>query len=202
MNPIDLHSQISDFIYKSTLRAEAHENLDEVIRDYLARGSQSLEVAVFLLCFINFRQWTLEDKIRQTELTSDDGWQIARAIRVSNDQRVTQIEIIDNLLCGENKSDTIQPSFDYDKNFINSETPGQVIDRLSVLHIRLFALQKASSEYSTQIISGIPIMKASEITSTQIQFVKNVLFIYLKAISGRKAILPPTQIIKLYQIIK
>lgn len=79
----------------------------------------------------NFALWHEEDKARRDDMGADYVYKAKRAIDGYNQQRNNFIEKMDELLFGE-----LGP-FD-DGLAMNSETPGMIIDRLSILSLKRF----------------------------------------------------------------
>lgn len=87
----------------------------------------------------NFLLWHQEDIARSPDATDHQIANVKRAIDKYNQQRNDWIEKIDDLITVELESQQIQCPSDAP---INTETPGSVIDRLSILALRIFHLQE------------------------------------------------------------
>ncbi|MGE0232117.1 MAG: DUF4254 domain-containing protein [Flavobacteriaceae bacterium] len=79
----------------------------------------------------NFALWHEEDKARRDDMGADYVYKAKRAIDGYNQQRNNFIEKMDELLFGE-----LGPFAD--DLPMNSETPGMIIDRLSILSLKRF----------------------------------------------------------------
>lgn len=87
----------------------------------------------------NFLLWHQEDIARSPDASDHQIADVKRAIDRYNQQRNDWIEKIDDLITDELEKNQIQPSSDAP---INTETPGSVIDRLSILALRIYHLQE------------------------------------------------------------
>src|SRR2546427_482848 len=87
----------------------------------------------------NFLLWHEEDIARSPDVTDARIAQVKRAIDRCNQQRNDAIEKIDDFLLQEVQRRGIQPVADARWN---SETPGAVIDRLSILALRIYHMQE------------------------------------------------------------
>lgn len=87
----------------------------------------------------NFLLWHEEDIARSPDANDHRIAEVKRAIDRYNQQRNDWIEKLDDLITAELEKLQIQPSPDAP---INTETPGSVIDRLSILSLRIYHLQE------------------------------------------------------------
>ncbi|WP_372719470.1 DUF4254 domain-containing protein [Novipirellula sp.] len=84
---------------------------------------------------INFQLWHEEDKARSPNATDTEIAAVKRTIDGLNQQRHNQIEKVDDAISEAVAAAGIHVAADAP---INTETPGSVIDRLSILSLRLF----------------------------------------------------------------
>ena len=87
----------------------------------------------------NFKLWHEEDVARSVDVTDERIAQVKRAIDGLNQQRNDWIEKVDDWFNESLNSKGIEPASDAT---LNTETPGSVIDRLSILSLRLYHLQE------------------------------------------------------------
>ncbi len=87
----------------------------------------------------NFKLWHEEDVARSVDVTDERIAQVKRAIDGLNQQRNDWIEKVDDWFSESLNSKGIEPASDAT---LNTETPGSVIDRLSILSLRLYHLQE------------------------------------------------------------
>ncbi|MCB0501904.1 MAG: DUF4254 domain-containing protein [Bacteroidetes bacterium] len=97
----------------------------------------SLNDIIAVKCLIDTTQWHLEDEVRSPQLTPAEGWAFKKKIDVYNQKRTDVVELIDQAL------------FDHYSTFekredasINSETPGWIIDRLSILCLKIYHMKE------------------------------------------------------------
>jgi hypothetical protein len=85
----------------------------------------------------NFRLWHQEDIARSPDVSNADLAAVKRAIDKLNQQRNDLIERLDDCLLGELSGVQVEPEAP-----LNTETPGSVIDRLSILALRLYHMEE------------------------------------------------------------
>ncbi len=86
----------------------------------------------------NYVVWHLEDKVRNEDITDAEILQAERTIDLHNLKRLAAIEQIDIWLDNVLKSAGLSPGEDVD---VNSETPGSIIDRLSILTLKIYHMR-------------------------------------------------------------
>ena len=87
----------------------------------------------------NFRLWHQEDIARSPVVGDADLAAVKRAIDKLNQQRNDLIEQLDDWLLGDLAAAGVEPAADARWN---TETPGSVIDRLSILSLRLYHMEE------------------------------------------------------------
>ena len=87
----------------------------------------------------NYQLWHEEDIARCPESDDSRIAQVKRAIDRFNQQRNDWIERIDDELTDWLEANQIEPS---ENAKLNSETPGSVIDRLSIMSLRIYHLEE------------------------------------------------------------
>ena len=87
----------------------------------------------------NFRLWHQEDIARSPDVTDADLAAVKRAIDKLNQQRNDLIERLDDCLIDELAAAGVEP---WQGARLNTETPGSVIDRLSILALRLYHMEE------------------------------------------------------------
>ncbi|MFH0922410.1 MAG: DUF4254 domain-containing protein [Fibrobacterota bacterium] len=83
----------------------------------------------------NYELWHQEDQARRKDVDAGVIAGVKRAIDGLNQQRNDAIERIDDYLIGKIEKHGIRPA---DKARQNSETPGSIVDRLSILALRIY----------------------------------------------------------------
>lgn len=128
--PLNLHKwfePLSDSIvalyagkFKNPCTAQLDKNLNELL-------------------VANFTLWGYEDEARRTDLPDREIANLKRRIDKKNQKRNDLIDVIDAIL----KQDIKKRLGSIDKSVpLNSETPGSVFDRLTVLALRTYHLKK------------------------------------------------------------
>jgi cell division protein FtsB len=87
----------------------------------------------------NFRLWHQEDIARSPDVSEADLATVKRAIDKLNQQRNDLIERLDDCLVEALSAAAVQPAAE---SPLNTETPGSVIDRLSILALRLYHMEE------------------------------------------------------------
>jgi cell division protein FtsB len=87
----------------------------------------------------NFRLWHQEDIARSPDVSNADLAAVKRAIDKLNQQRNDLIERLDDYLIEALGAAGVQPQADAP---LNTETPGSVVDRLSILALRLYHMEE------------------------------------------------------------
>jgi len=108
-------------------------------------------------------QWHLEDEVRNPLISAVDGWNFKKKIDQYNQKRTHLVEEMDVLF------------FEYFQNVktqgiarFNSETPGWIIDRLSILCLKIFHMQEQTERLDTneahlqQCILNLGILKGQQ----------------------------------------
>jgi hypothetical protein len=87
----------------------------------------------------NFIVWHLEEQVRHRETADQDIIQAEKTIDEHNTKRLAAIEQIDIWIDNVLQSADVNTSEDAE---INSETPGSIVDRLSILGLKLYHMQE------------------------------------------------------------
>ena len=112
-----------------------HNNIDQPIQN--PYNLNTLEHLLYLKCWIDTAQWHMEDVVRNPEIDPVEGLQWKRRIDKSNQERTDVVEFIDSYFLEEFKN--VVPKTDAK---INSESPAWVIDRLSILALKVFHMKE------------------------------------------------------------
>ena len=121
---------------------------EEVINDYHLHNSidqpiqnpysiNTLEHLLYLKCWIDTAQWHMEDVVRNPNIDPVEGLQWKRRIDKSNQERTDVVEYIDSYFLEEFAN---VPTKEDAKT--NSESPAWVIDRLSILALKVFHMKE------------------------------------------------------------
>lgn len=128
--------ELSNHIF-STAVQDYHktDNVDAPIRNPYAEGT--IEHDLYLKNWIDTVQWHLEDIIRDPQIDPVEALALKRRIDRSNQERTDLVERIDSYFWEQYHN--IQPQPDAK---INTESPAWAIDRLSILHVKIYHMQE------------------------------------------------------------
>lgn len=132
MNFVELSNRIF-----STAVQDYHktDNVDAPIHNPYAEGT--IEYDLYLKNWIDTVQWHLEDIIRDPQIDPVEALALKRRIDHSNQERTDLVERIDSYFWEQFHN--IQPQPDAK---INTESPAWAIDRLSILHVKIYHMQE------------------------------------------------------------
>jgi hypothetical protein len=108
-----------------------HNDIDQPIANPYT--GNTIEHLLYLKCWIDTVQWHMEDVVRNPQINPVEGLQWKRRIDQSNQERTDVVEYIDSYFL--EKFAAVQPDPDAK---INSESPAWVIDRLSILALKVY----------------------------------------------------------------
>jgi hypothetical protein len=97
----------------------------------------SIESWLYLKNWIDTIQWHLEDIIRRPDIDPVEALKLKRRIDKSNQERTDLVELIDNYFL--EKYAGVKMLSDAS---INTESPAWAIDRLSILELKIFHIEK------------------------------------------------------------
>ncbi|GHT61246.1 hypothetical protein FACS189451_02860 [Bacteroidia bacterium] len=98
---------------------------------------KSIEYYLYLKNWIDTVQWHLEDVIRDPAIDPVKALEIKRRIDKSNQDRTDLVELIDRYF-----REKYRNSIPLEKATLNTESPAWAIDRLSILALKIFHMQK------------------------------------------------------------
>jgi len=105
--------------------------------DHAASSGSGLEALIIEQHRQNFALWHKEDRARAPLASSDEIAQTKRAIDALNQARNDMVEAIDRELLQGLQKAGVQSGGE-----LHSETPGMIIDRLSILSLKIFHTQE------------------------------------------------------------
>jgi formyltetrahydrofolate-dependent phosphoribosylglycinamide formyltransferase len=120
---------------KATNDYHLTDNVDTQINN--PYKEKTLEYLLYRKNWIDTVQWHLEDIIRNPDINPVEALQIKRRIDKSNQDRTDIVEFIDNYFLEKYASVSPLPSAS-----INTESPAWAIDRLSILELKIFHVNK------------------------------------------------------------
>ena len=109
------------------------DNVDEKLNN----PHSGIEGLLYHKCWIDTVQWHLEDIIRDPNINPTDALVIKRRIDKSNQDRTDMVEKIDDWFW-----DYFGPKNDLTCGKINTESPAWVVDRLSILALKIYHMQE------------------------------------------------------------
>ncbi len=112
-----------------------YDNVDQPIANPYTEGS--IEYLLYWKNWIDTVQWHLEDIIRDPNIDPVAALKLKRRIDSSNQERTDLVEYIDSYLIDKYKD--IEPAADAR---INTETPAWAIDRLSILALKIYHMER------------------------------------------------------------
>lgn len=96
------------------------------------------------LAWSNYLLWHEEDKARRTDVEDRDIAAVKRAIDKLNQQRNNLIEQLDEMILDELQAATPAPHPANDTGAVNSETPGSIVDRISITSLKIYHMAEDS----------------------------------------------------------
>ncbi len=112
-----------------------HNDIDQPIQN--PYNINTLEHLLYMKCWIDTAQWHMEDVVRNPNIDPVEGLQWKRRIDKSNQERTDVVEYIDSYFLEEYAA--VVP---HENAKINSESPAWVIDRLSILALKVFHMKE------------------------------------------------------------
>ncbi|MBR1632007.1 MAG: DUF4254 domain-containing protein [Paludibacteraceae bacterium] len=110
------------------------DNVDQPIQNPYPQ--KSIEYYLYLKNWIDTVQWHLEDIIRDPQINPVDALALKRRIDKSNQDRTDLVELIDSYFW-EKYHNTVRHA----DAVINTESPAWAIDRLSILHLKIYHMR-------------------------------------------------------------
>jgi len=95
---------------------------------------------VLELAWRNCLLWHEEDKARRTDVDDSDIAKVKRAIDKLNQQRNDQIEKLDEMILAALTARKAESATE----LINSETPGSIVDRISIMSLKVYHMAEDS----------------------------------------------------------
>lgn len=129
-----MFSEKANTIFQDVIKT--YKVLNTVDQPFTNKYDKNEDVISHLLyrkCWIDTVQWAYEDIIRDPNIEPVAALKLKRMIDTSNQDRTDTVEYIDSYFLEKHKD--VQPKADAK---INSESPAWVIDRLSILALKIY----------------------------------------------------------------
>ena len=128
--------EVSNQIFRTAV-VDYHitNDVDAPMRNPYALGT--IEHDLYLKNWIDTVQWHLEDIIRDPHIDPAEALLLKRRIDKSNQDRTDLVERIDSYFWEQYHA--VQPK---ENAKINTESPAWAIDRLSILHVKIYHMQE------------------------------------------------------------
>ena len=128
--------QLSNRIFNESVQAyHETDNVDAPIQN--PYEFKTIEYYLYLKNWIDTVQWHLEDIIRNPDIDPVEALALKRRIDKSNQERTDLVELIDSYFYDQNKDVEVKSSA-----ILNTESPAWAIDRLSILHLKIYHMQQ------------------------------------------------------------
>ena len=111
-------------------------SVDQPFLNKYDKGEDLIGHLLYRKCWIDTVQWAYEDIIRDPNIDPVAALKLKRKIDASNQDRTDTVEFIDSYFLETYKNVQAKPTAK-----INSESPAWVIDRLSILALKIYHMQ-------------------------------------------------------------
>tara|TARA_B100000767_G_scaffold120944_1_gene115322 strand:+ start:144723 stop:145331 length:609 start_codon:yes stop_codon:yes gene_type:complete len=108
-------------------------SVDQPFQNKHDKGEDLIGHLLYRKCWIDTAQWAYEDIIRDPNINPVAALKLKRKIDASNQDRTDTVEFIDSYFLDTHKNVQAKPTAK-----INSESPAWVIDRLSILALKIY----------------------------------------------------------------
>ncbi len=125
----------NDIFWKSTNDYHITDSVDAAMNN--PYELKTIEYYLYLKNWIDAVQWHFEDIIRDPNIDPVEALALKRRIDSSNQDRTDLVELIDSYFLDKYKD--VTPAEDA---VINTESPAWAIDRLSILALKIYHMQK------------------------------------------------------------
>ena len=111
-------------------------SIDQSFQNMYDKDQDLIAHLLYRKCWIDTIQWAYEDIIRDQNIDPVSALKLKRMIDASNQDRTDTVEFIDSYFLDIHKNVSAKPTAK-----INSESPAWVIDRLSILALKIYHMQ-------------------------------------------------------------
>lgn len=131
-----MFSQLAYKIFQQSIE-EYHKKDDPYQPFENPYDKNTIEHLLYRKNWIDTVQWHYEDIIRDPEIDPVDALELKRKIDASNQQRTDMVEYIDSFFLDKYKEVKVEKDAK-----INTESPAWAIDRLSILALKIYHMEK------------------------------------------------------------
>ena len=132
----------NDIFWKSVNDYHITDSVDATMNN--PYEMKTIEYYLYLKNWIDAVQWHFEDIIRDPNIDPVEALTLKRRIDKSNQDRTDLVELIDSYFLDKYKDVVIA-----DDAIINTESPAWAIDRLSILALKIYHMQKEVERIDT-----------------------------------------------------
>ncbi len=140
----------------------------------------SFESLVLAQHFSNFSLWGLEDEARRRDVTDAVIAEVKRSIDRWNQQRNDLVERIDRALLAE------FAGIDTSRAALHSETAGTMIDRLSILALKVWYMCRYAADAADPKLAEECREKAAQLTAQRVDLARCLEQLYADVAAGRR----------------
>jgi hypothetical protein len=170
------------------------------------QSERAIDNLVDRICYVNFRQWQLEDAIREPGISAEAAFDLIKQIQASNAERTRMMELIDRYYVAQqaaaNRSPTPPPAVTDaapDDTIEFHETLGQLVDILSILYVRQYhTAQLMARGFVYHPGNGCRVEEAIDAINQQIALCQRSFLRLRDLFLAGRAALPPLSHFKLY----
>jgi len=129
-----MFSEKANTIFQDVIKTyKVLNTVDQPFTNKYHKNEDVISHLLYRKCWIDTVQWAYEDIIRDPNIEPVAALKLKRMIDASNQDRTDTVEYIDSYFLEKHKD--VQPKADAK---INSESPAWVIDRLSILALKIY----------------------------------------------------------------
>lgn len=147
----------------------------------------------------NYLLWGFEDDIRNPDITDTEIVDLKNKIDQTNKKRAQEIENIDHDVDNLIQCQIFLKEFDFEGYELNSQSVGQIIDRLSILLLKKYYITQCGSDASLNDGNKNQKYSRAEVISLQIKYIIECLQRFLQKLSTGKAKMLPYKQMKFYK---
>ncbi len=161
MDKMNRSSKFNAIFQRAVMDYHVADNVDAIRPN--PYPEQSIEALLYQKCWVDAVQWHLEDIIRNPSIQPSEALTIKRRIDSSNQVRTDMVEMIDSYFLQLYQNVKILPTAT-----INTESPAWAIDRLSILHLKIYHMEIEANRMDASDTHRLQCTKKLEILKEQL----------------------------------